>query len=361
MSLQWPMVDLRAFLAQGRRLSKPSWPDPRPGTEFIRGVGVVRERRRGGNEYWFGEQSFCDAKKLLRLPASRAGTGWSAEVEYCRLFGFQTGYRLDIGITLRAAEHVNGRAADYRWFAEEVMTWPTQINGRATALGSCSTPLRSALLRRTSAHGTDLEAGQRWLTVGRPMMLSEDRSGLSGPGTVCAGNSVRVGNNVQMPTFAVSNENPELRAIRVALWRLHTELEALREIGRVWQEESPADESVFDLGLMLGYLTETCGRLLKQYRFGTDQSLLLVLSEAVGGFDRSDLAALADHVAGRSLGVARQIELLLERTEKRRLRPMIVISDEIKIGTVQNLVTGHVEGDVNGVIYSVQQPAPGAL
>lgn len=68
--LQFPIADLRGFQAgRGGRLTMPEWP-PRTGIglhRFVRAFGHAMDRRRGADQAWTDETSFCSAARGLRF------------------------------------------------------------------------------------------------------------------------------------------------------------------------------------------------------------------------------------------------------------------------------------------------------
>jgi hypothetical protein len=66
--VQFPFTDARKVLnAETDVLPFPLWPLPELDKEFIRSSGIVRKRTRGGLESWPAEEVFCDAWRALRF------------------------------------------------------------------------------------------------------------------------------------------------------------------------------------------------------------------------------------------------------------------------------------------------------
>lgn len=65
--LDLPFVDLRAFSEEAKafRLTRPAWPLPVIGHEFVRRFGVVQRHKGGGIMPWTGEDYFCDASRTI--------------------------------------------------------------------------------------------------------------------------------------------------------------------------------------------------------------------------------------------------------------------------------------------------------
>jgi hypothetical protein len=70
-AVQIPLADLRYFVDDPKaRLPVPAWPLANPMKNFVREVGSVRQRRRGGVPEWIGESLYCDARHALLFPPS---------------------------------------------------------------------------------------------------------------------------------------------------------------------------------------------------------------------------------------------------------------------------------------------------
>jgi len=68
-TVQIPLADLRLFVSEPTgRLIVPSWPLADPSKHFVRSVGPVRRRKRGGVAGWIGESLYCDARHGLVFP-----------------------------------------------------------------------------------------------------------------------------------------------------------------------------------------------------------------------------------------------------------------------------------------------------
>jgi hypothetical protein len=68
-AVQIPLADLRHFVSEPTgRLLVPPWPLADPSKHFVRAVGPIRERRRGGVSEWIGESLYCDARHAVVFP-----------------------------------------------------------------------------------------------------------------------------------------------------------------------------------------------------------------------------------------------------------------------------------------------------
>jgi hypothetical protein len=67
-SVQLPLGDIRPFVGEKTgRLLRPRWQDPAYERDFVRSVGVVKGRLRGGVDGWPSEETFCTAEPPLRF------------------------------------------------------------------------------------------------------------------------------------------------------------------------------------------------------------------------------------------------------------------------------------------------------
>ena len=113
LTIQFPFVDLRGFLEETGRLTKPGWPIPTPDIEFVRFSGAVRVRKRGGLCGWLCENEICEANRLIRLSCcpeikdSHSGKQFTTRVAFRRLYfdGFAVG-KFEIGIATKTREKV---------------------------------------------------------------------------------------------------------------------------------------------------------------------------------------------------------------------------------------------------------------
>lgn len=317
-ALQWPINDLRQLSIVGsHRLPAPSWPDPRSGDEFIRGVGVVKDRPRGPIRYWEGEKSYCNAGRLVQMDGSLPmGKGWAASVIYRRVYGTALSYRLDFGVL------ISGPTSEEDSFREHlpgILRWPVSIDGGRWELGWCGRGIADALFERTSPHGSGYANQRRWLTAGVPALLIESRGFPPFVGFVRAHRYMHRGRALGLYEIGDDRtDSARVRQIRGALWRLHAELEVLKEIGRRWR----AQPELLNPRFLRDYLNSACGALGREVRGGARQPPLLALAESVEGFEsRVDLAWLADELREESLGIARKLDLMLERSERFAMTP----------------------------------------
>ena len=309
--VQLPILDLRRFASQSssRRLPRPNWPDPVAGTEFVRSVGGVRLRPAGPIYGWDGEVAFCEASRLLRFTEDPGDSRESLSVLFRRLYGFEYGYRLDIGFVAHSPDRVGWEALTTRALQLGV-TVPGQSH--ELMLQSAGETLAAFLARATSASPARTEAELALVRACGPAVLIETMR----PDLDEAELTLRT-NGPQAPCYQVAATRKrlrEVRRLRGCIWRLHTELEFLRAIGRAVRPEelALAPESVADL---IGQLTEN---LASEKRDGLRQPPLIALAAQFGALSLQDLLELASAVEYNSVGLARRLQLAAERATEQR-------------------------------------------
>ena len=67
--INFPFADSRNFIdIPTGSLNYPVWPSPIPDYDFVRSMGIIKKRLRGGLTGWVGENLICDARKAIRFP-----------------------------------------------------------------------------------------------------------------------------------------------------------------------------------------------------------------------------------------------------------------------------------------------------
>jgi hypothetical protein len=316
---QIPVSDARSFVPEDTgKLPLPDWPGALVSREFVRGLGGVKARRRGGVAGWAGELVYCDARRGLRLAGGAAAwaapAGGPARLTHRRFLsdgGAVT--RIELGTVSRRDEEL----ADVKTVRALIRAWlqmPFEVRSDLrswvrTPLAQGAGEVASMVLRSTTRAGA-ATAGW-WVEAGRPIVLIErdhERGdeppalerrvpALAEDGLFVSSEPFDAGGR---PAVAwLINKTPSadgdaLRRLRIHLFRLHAERECLgrilREIrlGRLAVErDAPASES-----LQL-YLAGAAGILNRDMLFGRSQDQLLAAAydglELVAAGERDDL------------------------------------------------------------------------
>ncbi|MBS2966876.1 hypothetical protein KGA66_27835 [Actinocrinis puniceicyclus] len=331
--VQFPIVDLRV-LAEGPtgRLRRPSWPDPIAGVEFVRGVGMVRDRPGGAIRDWSGERAFCDAAGLLRLPephfrqAVRPGFRPLGPEDaimmipcYRRLYSDGLSTRVDVAFISRWPDQT-WRCA---WRRDlDYLSVPVGLPWRDDGplpLGAVSRQLARRYAEITTRHGSEVRYDL--VEAGTPMVLTEWHTdkGLPPGATQRDGvhfrcRPVRFGDQ-RMPswgvTFSPHCDGNRARQVRGNLWRLHTERESLRGAIRVWRRGDVA----LDRQRLRDYLAERLKILNRERRAGVEQVPLLDIAQRIESLAPPDVIDdLRRELRRESLGVLRSLDRVIEKT-----------------------------------------------
>lgn len=66
--IQFPIADIRPFISdETGKLNHPLWPIPENDQDFMRSMGTIRPRWRGGLTGWVGENNICKADNAIRF------------------------------------------------------------------------------------------------------------------------------------------------------------------------------------------------------------------------------------------------------------------------------------------------------
>jgi hypothetical protein len=330
-AFQFPFADARPFLnEETHRLAAPDWPDAEAGQEFVRSIGSVRPRLRGGERIWAGEGVYCDAARLLRFPprlSSRQlapSTGGSVlACQFRRLFSDGAAVvRVELGLTRRAHPATtqgtrlppldsDGCLQFLLGCAATPVIVPSGNHAPASLpLLQADQGLRRQLLRSSTAREKEKPPFQPpvwWLTPGRPLILVQywPREVVSLPSLTRRVETDNVA-PLDLSHMGLLSQNrlvtvwflglrPDadrdvLRRLRIHLFRLHAERECLRHV----LKHIKADRITVERGSeaserLQHYLDRTFNLFFSQTRYGINQSKIL---EAAYRYD--DLVSEAD-------------------------------------------------------------------
>jgi hypothetical protein len=302
-----PVADLRRFVnGEVGRLDRPTWPLPRAGSDFVRSVGQVQPRRRGGIAPW-GEGEFCEATRAIRFvpPLSTttidlSGYPASFACAYRRLYVDGTAAaRVETGLAVRGGRGRLGYGGDdVLAVIGAAMSLPVRVPhpDRDGPLRLAGEDVASLLLNRTSRHGFEPEPW--WVEAGVPLALLECRpdEDLQTPavarvlrpfGTqevqLAHLSVVQDGSpfGVWLIRYARDANMRDVRHIRIHLLRLHCARESLKSILRAIARRkldvaarTPASDE------LQIYLHNELKRLDAYRGFGVDQTEILATAYA---------------------------------------------------------------------------------
>src|ERR1700722_5369453 len=302
-TFQFPLADLRPFVATSApRLSKPTWPLPNPGDQFVRYFGAIRRRSRGGIgiKWWGDEVFFCDTRRAIRFPNFRSEPfpwGSLARVNR-RLFNDGRAVaRIEVAFALAGIRAMTAEKAVS--LIEDIFAIPTRVMGveanRASGL-ALQGPRLARLFQRASTNskavtgpmksGALVHAGQSMVLVeyspNELVVLPKTVRQLPRDTThgfcvavttlVFQGKPITVWFLEGSPT---GQSKTARRALRLCLLRIHAEFQvlsmvlgALLNTNAVISAESPEGTRLEK------FLDHTTRHLLKKERFGINQQCL---------------------------------------------------------------------------------------
>jgi hypothetical protein len=305
-----PIADLRPLLhVPSGRLPVPAWPDPRSGVDFVRSLGVVQDRRRGPIDATLGEAAFCRADRLLRLADGMPGL----KVIYRRLFSSGVACRVDVAVRMLEWDARKPSDGD---LVDRLLSLPvrTGADPRVRTLGASAPAVAAGLRVATSSRAflaTD-GAEEWWCAAGLPAILLEKRAADSSTGIVGSRYNRPF---QQLPMWkcwlGTEADWTKVRQQRGHIWHTQMVLEALRQTIRAW-DRHPDD---FDFVSLTDYLDAAASELVARRSGGVDDHPRLLAFN--WGFEPlaadNVLRNLIDQVLLRSKGVARKLELMMER------------------------------------------------
>jgi hypothetical protein len=187
--IQFPLSDLRGFIADTGRLSAPQWQLPEPGTDFVRYFGKLERRKDGPLQGWVSENVIADARRAVRFPAQALSLhGDPPRHDFTCAFrrflfdALATG-KYEVGL----CNWAHTQSAPDTWQLEPLvhalLRLPVQVPnppGKAVSceLGSAGQPL-AALYRTASTISPKKQPVQPagwWVRAGQPIVLVEYRS-----------------------------------------------------------------------------------------------------------------------------------------------------------------------------------------
>jgi hypothetical protein len=264
-ALEYPLVDVRRFVdKETRRLVRPHWPLAEDG-EFIRGIGSVKGRPRGGVAEWPGEDVFCDARRAISFwPPLRSvrvvipdELDASFACAYRRFFSDGLTSRMAVGLRV---ENVRGvRRSHFLPVVDSALNLPvrvsraggrsqTQVRFAKARLYQTGDGLRQYLLHCTTERreGEVFVGDDWWIQSGAPLAIvvyrhdGED-SEVPGaqrvdvtehPSLELAHKRVLIGNRASTIWFLGHDgtDRDTVRRLRIHLCRFHAERETLKQV-----------------------------------------------------------------------------------------------------------------------------------
>lgn len=369
-TMQIPIADMRHFVTEETgRLTLPPWPLADPARHFVRAVGPVRRRRRGGVPEWVGESLYCDARHALVF----AGHGalrhqLSDQVHLTPLYRrfVATGRvkwsgavaRIDVGFRV-SGRNANGRLTGRRLplpgqAALAAATVETRIPPKdksrsvVAAGGLIAERIRQVT---TSLTAPPVHDRSWWVQSGAPLVLVEapftpEWLALLKPPmdvtTPSPGNNDALalhhfshieyqGGIIPVWTLFYSEtiSSETLRLLRIHLWRLHNEHEVLRLVlaACIQGQLDPAQPTLRD------YLARQSSALRQPTREGFPQSDILSRAYAIDNLVNGDyIEELNTILSDVSPGLAASVQPLIKNNESTPAQALYITNyGEVKV------------------------------
>jgi hypothetical protein len=365
--VQLPFADVRPFVAGARRLATPPWPLSEPNREYVRAVGQVRERRRGGVSPWTGEDVYCDARRALRIEPG----GWHGRRDPCVFRRYLSDgcarTRVEVGMLVAPACATVPAALERALGL--TFSVPSPAGKVAGDLFGLHLPLARHLLHSTTGfRAVDPFWGESWwLSAVQPVVIAEcrDSSWTPPPGA----RAVRVAerHGVSLHVFATARagrtvrvwllrahpgaDREIVRRLRVHLLMLHAERMALRQVLRLLAKGAlDTDRGSAEFERLQRYLLGAFHGLGKKRRRGFHQEEIF------------DAAYRADGLVSEDVRIAILAQLEQARPNIRRLVGRR-LADDVSTGSrVAGDLTNRAHTVVNqkfvfGDVYEVSGPA----
>lgn len=339
-AVQLPMTDTRLMAASTTgRLTAPSWPDPLDGIEFVRGVGIVQARGRGGIEDTIGERSFVDARPLLRIHHPPATP---FRLIYRRLYSTGVGMRLEVAARYEVpdySEAIVGMVTDS--FLALRVRLPS---GQLSLLENSGPRLAEAMTDRTTSSSWTPQQPTLGISAGLPAVFVEARTSDQTRLTGLRFQRLHRAIPAWLSWLHPDEDWTLVRQQRGRVWNLHMRLEALRAVFRGWQDH----RHLFDREALCEYLAKETHDLSKLRAYGlSDQPRVIAFNRGFGELAPDDvLSDLRKELLQRGAEFERQLNVFLERT-----RPRAVPETQINIGSIfkVNDKSQHISNSTVGV------------
>jgi hypothetical protein len=294
--LQLPFADLRPLVTSDTgRLSRPEWLAPVLGRDFVRRIGPVVPRRRGGVDPWPAEGVYCDARRALRFATSPRETmafdAHGLRGPRCAFRRFLSDGEVVNRFELGFSEHlvIPADLEELKRVGRQVLDLEVGVRDGQPAVSLVRAGPRLARLLQecTTAQGAT-PAEVWWVAPGQPLLFYEgsfdEMHALpSPPPRVRNVEGVEVGHlltqhagsyaRAWLVRFPSGVDKDLVRRLRIHLMRLHAHREGLKAVLRALSagQLAASPEAV----RLDDYLMDAAGFLARQSVYGLPQPDLL--------------------------------------------------------------------------------------
>lgn len=399
-TVQIPIADLRHFVSEPTgRLTAPPWPLADPSKHFVRSVGPVRRRKRGGVAEWIGESIYCDAGRALVFP-DRGGLQHdsiqllSLTPLYRRFFATGRAQwpgavaRVDLGFKVNG-RNANGKATG------RLLPMPNQAalaaasvlvrippDHRSRTLLSAGVAIAARIYSVTSSlTEASIQHRSWWVQTGAPLVLIEapfrtDWLPLLEPPMDTSTSAPEDNDALVLHHFSHLNYQgirapvwtlfysptisaKSLRDLRIHLWRLHNEREVLRLVlaACIQRRLDPSQPVLRD------YLERQSRSLRQATRDSLPQTGILSHAYAIDSLANADeLAELNEILCDVSPGLAANVRAATKMSANAPAQAIYITNyGEVQVaGTMDNRdYSQNVEGGNIGAVIGGQGSVSG--
>jgi hypothetical protein len=295
-TVQLPVVDVRPLVTGNtHRDPRPNWPVParrfsahsqnHHRSDYVRGLGAVRPRLRGGVAPWLSESSYVDVRNRVRVgtPERFDPDQASAKLAYRNFYTDGVVGRLEVCFAFRGWDHRRTELMSH--YATEAPTWLRGRHDNAVPLRDFGPRFAAHLLDATTL-GDPMYTGsglvdellawwdlQEWaVRAGGPAVITET------PGTAAEDSSVhqtwRITKGTRLACWRLGQggaDPEEMRRLKTHVSRLHAGFLAAETVlslcvnGRLDPDHPPVER----------FLVSTLDTLLRPRRHGFGNARLL--------------------------------------------------------------------------------------
>lgn len=416
LSIQFPLVDSRAFLPQEiELLDRPSWPSPafQKPADFIRSFGTIRKRKLGGLGGWVGEGALCEANHAVRFPKikyfkdAEAGVRVPVELAFRRFyFDGQAVGKFEIGVSTGEGAEVNLSRKQTKDLIEHFLKLPVLVppaSGNPGADGAAAKPVSTELAKAgpplarlyaacTVKHSPPVKPEEWWVQAGAPLLFVISRAserirvpflGRTIPRSEYLDYDLTYyevpypekGSAIRMWVMGLADQIDyrDVRALKICLLRLHAEFEALGLIGRNLSsgkiEIKPFTAQSNTLQEYLRDATRRISRLSSQAERLSEENIAEVARESedmMNPGERDQLLAFLNNLSVRKNIFNKVEKELLNETQAREVNFFMADSSKYRtenstVGAIGDNAVGNVTQVSGGQLYASWNQSGGNL
>lgn len=351
--IQFPLADIRQFNGDTGLLMRPSWPAPIPDNEFVRNVGIIRNRSKSGLSNWVGENEICTANQAIRFKSlgrlKLSGQDAVIKLLFRRFYSDGLAFhKFEIGFEIifpkkNPIYHLSKQFLN-DFLSGVIVEFPHLQTGAKECQLAYAGGYLAQLISISSISTKSIfdQSNKSQVTPSKPIIYVIENKAVNHRNIPLMGKDIRISshsnsrvshhllpyNGINISTFIFSSTITNTRELRIMLLRIHAEIEVLKIIlGSIATNQISIKPKSKESDLLQYYLNKSSKRILQKK----------VVSSLHGEFDFEEVAFSA--IEAISPGTRGAI---LERLEYLDIRKNIFR----KIENLTNQIT--INGNVSG-------------